>query len=856
VSDRQWGTVREDYSNDGNTWGYLTHERARSTAYRWGEDGIAGICDERGILCFSLAVWNGRDRILKERLFGLTGPEGNHGEDVKELYYYLDNTPSHSYMRFLYKYPHREFPYETLYQVNRQRSRLEPEFELLDTGIFEGNRYWDILVEYAKASPKDILIRISVHNRAERAEQLWLVPHLWFRNTWSWNLEPQPKPHIHVKSVRCILADGGGTFGSYSLTTKYESNFLFCDNESNLFSIQGPGAVRKHFKDAFHEYLVNKNTAAVNPDRIGTKACAPLVIALEGHESSMIELRLSEGNTEPAAPFDDFDSILSLRRREADEFYSSIQQDIPLEDDRLIQRQALAGMLWSKQLYCFDVRRWAHGDPVLSRAPLDRATRRNSTWQHMFADDIISMPDKWEYPWFAAWDLAFNAIPLALVDPAFAKSQLLLLTSEWYMHPNGQLPAYEWSFSDVNPPVHAWAAWRVYQIDKASRGGHGDLEFLEKLLHKLALNFTWWVNRKDSEDKNIFQGGFLGLDNIGVFDRNMSLPEGGHLEQSDGTAWMAMYALNLMRISIEIAEFKPYYQDMATKFLDHFLLIAEAMMNVGGGIRLWDEQDEFYYDVLHIPGSAPLPLRVRSLVGLIPLFAVEVLEPETLEKLPDFRRRLEWLFANRPELTTLVSRWLIPGSGERRLLSLLRGHRMKCLLRRMLNEQEFLSPYGVRGLSKFHKDHPYIFRADHEELVVRYTPGNSDSAMFGGNSNWRGPLWFPVNYLIIESLYRFHHYYGDDFKVECPTGSGSFLTLADISHELTRRLCSIFRRDKSGLRPVFGGNSTLQHDPHFRDHLLFHEYFHGENAQGLGASHQTGWTGLIATLLRRAHEEL
>jgi hypothetical protein len=818
VSDRQWGTVREDYSNDGNTWGYLTHERARSTAYRWGEDGIAGICDERGILCFSLAVWNGRDRILKERLFGLTGPEGNHGEDVKELYYYLDNTPSHSYMRFLYKYPHREFPYETLYQVNRQRSRLEPEFELLDTGIFEGNRYWDILVEYAKASPKDILIRISVHNRAERAEQLWLVPHLWFRNTWSWNLEPQPKPHIHVKSVRCILADGGGTFGSYSLTTKYESNFLFCDNESNLFSIQGPGAVRKHFKDAFHEYLVNKNTAAVNPDRIGTKACAPLVIALEGHESSMIELRLSEGNTEPAAPFDDFDSILSLRRREADEFYSSIQQDIPLEDDRLIQRQALAGMLWSKQLYCFDVRRWAHGDPVLSRAPLDRATRRNSTWQHMFADDIISMPDKWEYPWFAAWDLAFNAIPLALVDPAFAKSQLLLLTSEWYMH--------------------------------------GDLEFLEKLLHKLALNFTWWVNRKDSEDKNIFQGGFLGLDNIGVFDRNMSLPEGGHLEQSDGTAWMAMYALNLMRISIEIAEFKPYYQDMATKFLDHFLLIAEAMMNVGGGIRLWDEQDEFYYDVLHIPGSAPLPLRVRSLVGLIPLFAVEVLEPETLEKLPDFRRRLEWLFANRPELTTLVSRWLIPGSGERRLLSLLRGHRMKCLLRRMLNEQEFLSPYGVRGLSKFHKDHPYIFRADHEELVVRYTPGNSDSAMFGGNSNWRGPLWFPVNYLIIESLYRFHHYYGDDFKVECPTGSGSFLTLADISHELTRRLCSIFRRDKSGLRPVFGGNSTLQHDPHFRDHLLFHEYFHGENAQGLGASHQTGWTGLIATLLRRAHEEL
>ncbi len=856
VSDRQWGTVREDYSNDGNTWGYLTHERARSTAYRWGEDGLAGICDERGTLCFALAVWNGQDRILKERLFGLTGPEGNHGEDVKELYYYLDNTPSHSYMRFLYKYPHREFPYEALYRVNRQRSRLEPEFELLDTGIFDENGYWDVFVEYAKASPKDILIRISVHNRSDKPAQIWLIPHLWFRNTWSWDLQPQPKPRIHVASERCIIATGDEAFGSYSLTTKYESNFLFCDNETNPFSVQGPGSVRRHFKDAFHEYLVNKNATAVNPDRVGTKACAPLVMALDGHESSAIEMRLSEGSREPSTPFDDCDSLLSLRRREADEFYASIQPDITLEDDRLIQRQALAGMLWSKQLYCFDVRRWAHGDPLPSRPIPDRATRRNSTWQHMFADDIISMPDKWEYPWFAAWDLAFNAISLALVDPTFAKEQLLLLTSEWYMHPNGQLPAYEWSFSDVNPPVHAWAAWRVYQIDKAWKAGHGDLEFLEKLLHKLALNFTWWVNRKDSENKNIFQGGFLGLDNIGVFDRNMPLPGGGHLEQSDGTAWMAMYALNLMRISLEIAEFKPYYQDMATKFLDHFLLIAEAMMNVGGGIRLWDEQDEFYYDVLHIPGTAPIPLRVRSLVGLIPLFAVEVLEPETLEKLPDFRKRLEWLFTNRPELTNLVSRWLIPGSGERRLLSLLRGHRMKCLLRRMLNEEEFLSPYGVRGLSRFHKDHPYIFRKDHEELVVRYTPGDSDSAMFGGNSNWRGPVWFPVNYLIIESLYRFHHYYGDDFKVECPTGSGIFLTLADISHELTRRLCSIFRRDERGFRPAFGPTSTLQQDPHFKDYLLFHEYFHGETARGLGASHQTGWTGLIANLLRRAHEEL
>ncbi len=856
LSDRQWGTVREDYSRDGDSWGYLTHERARSTAYRWGEDGLAGICDARGSLCFALAVWNGRDRILKERLFGLAGPEGNHGEDVKELYYYLDNTPSHAYMRFLYKYPQREFPYDRLYLENRRRSRLEPEFEILDTGIFEGNRYWDIFVEYAKASPTDILIRISVHNRADNAAQIWVIPQLWFRNTWSWDPQLLPKPRIRVESARCLIAVDSEALGSYSLSTNYESNFLFCENETNASLAPGAGVEHGYFKDAFHEYLINNNTAAINPVRVGSKACAPLILRLGGNDSSAIELRLCEGSREPSAPFDDSDSLFSLRRQEADEFYTTIQGEITLEEDRLIQRQALAGMLWSKQLYCFDVRRWTHGDPTTYRPPLDSATRRNSTWQHMFAYDIISMPDKWEYPWFAAWDLAFNAIPLALVDPAFAKAQLLLLTSEWYMHPNGQLPAYEWSFSDVNPPVHAWAAWRVYQIDKASNAGRGDLEFLEKLLHKLALNFTWWVNRKDNEDKNIFQGGFLGLDNIGVFDRNMQLPGGGHLEQSDGTAWMAMYSLNLMRISIELAEFKPLYQDMATKFLDHFLLIAEAMMNVGGGIRLWDEQDEFYYDVFHIPGSALIPLRVRSLVGLIPLFAVEVLEPEVIEKLPVFRKRLEWLFANRPELTNLVSRWLVPGSGERRLLSLLRGHRMKCLLRRMLDEQEFLSPYGVRGLSKFHKDHPYVFRADHEELIVRYTPGDSDSAMFGGNSNWRGPVWLPVNYLIIESLYRFHHYYGDDFKVECPTGSGVFLTLAEISHELTRRVCSIFKRDQQGKRPLFTGRHTLQCDPHFRDYLLFHEYFHGDTAQGLGASHQTGWTGLIANLLRRTHEEL
>ncbi len=855
LSDRQWGTVREDYSPDGNSWGYLTHELARSTAYRWGEDGLAGICDEQATLCFSLALWNGKDRMLKERLFGLTGPEGNHGEDVKEIYYYLDNTPSHSYMRFLYKYPQRQFPYEKLHNENLYRTRLEPEYEILDIGTFEGNEYWDIFVEYAKASPRDILIRISAHNRAEHSAQIWLIPQLWFRNTWSWDTQPQPKPHIHLQSARSILAAGSEGFGPYSLTTKYEANFLFCDNDTNPFSTHETRVRQGYFKDAFHDYLVHRNAAAVNPGQTGTKACAPLIVSVEGKHSSVIELRLSEGRIESVPCFDDFDSLFALRRREADEFYATVQSDIPVEEDRMIQRQALAGMLWSKQLYYFDVRRWVHGDPIPSRSPLDRATRRNVTWQHVFAKDVISMPDKWEYPWFAAWDLAFNAIPLALIDPGFAKAQLLLLTSEWYMHPNGQLPAYEWSFSDVNPPVQAWAGWRVYQIDKASRGGQGDLEFLEKLLHKLALNFTWWVNRKDNEGNNIFQGGFLGLDNIGVFDRNMTLPGGGHVEQSDGTAWMAMYALNLMRISLELAESKLHYQDMATKFLDHFLLIAEAMMNVGGGIRLWDEQDEFYYDVLHVPGSAPIPLRVRSLVGLIPLFAVEVLEPEILERLPDFRKRLEWLFANRPELTNLVSRWLVPGSGERRLLSLLRGHRMKCLLRRMLDEREFLSPYGVRGLSKYHKDHPYTFRRDHEELVVRYTPGESEISMFGGNSNWRGPVWLPVNYLIIESLYRFHQYYGDDFKVECPTGSGVFMTLADISHELTKRVCSIFRRDERGLRPVFNGNETLQRDPLFRDNLLFHEYFHGESAKGLGASHQTGWTGLIANLLRRAHED-
>jgi hypothetical protein len=851
LAERQWGTVREDYSADGNAWGYFTHDAAISRAYRWGEDGLGGICDKEGRLCFAVALWNGQDRILKERLFGLTGSEGNHGEDVKELYYYLDSTPSHSYMKMLYKYPQRAFPYDEILAANRSAGKQNPEFELLDTGIFNEDRYWDIFVEYAKSTPDDILIKITCHNRGPETAELLLLPHLWFASTWSWEVTPVERPIITLHDKGAIRAHSKeGEMGDYFLYAEGDKQFLFCDNESNINRLYGLQSVGGYYKDAFHDFFVNGKNEAVNPSNTGTKACAVCKFSVAAGDSHSIRLRFVKDTTPLSQPFHNFEAIFSSRISEADEFYGEVQKSITDQDHRMIQRQAFAGMLWSKQYYHLDLRRWLSGDPAYPPPPCDRATRRNSQWLHMYANDIISMPDKWEYPWFAAWDLAFHCIPLAMIDPEFAKEQLLLLTREWYTHPNGQIPAYEWAFSDVNPPVHAWAGWRVYKMEKKASGGTGDLDFLERLFHKLSLNFTWWVNRKDTEGNNIFQGGFLGLDNIGVFDRSSKLPTGGRIEQADATAWMAMYALNMMRIALELASYRPNYQDMATKFFEHFLHIAEAMMNMSGGVRLWDPNDEFYYDVLHIPGEKSEPLRVRSLVGLIPLFAVEVLEPELLANLPDFKKRLEWLFSHRPELANLVSRWQEPGSGERRLLSLLRGHRMKKLLRRMLDETEFLSDFGIRGLSKYHLEHPYVYRHNSDSFSVKYAPAESDSYMFGGNSNWRGPIWFPVNFLLIESLQKFHHYYGNDFKVECPTGSGTFLTLREIANELTLRLCRLFERNRDGERPVFGDYELLQKSPHFRDYILFYEYFHGDSGRGVGAAHQTGWTGLIAKLIR------
>ncbi|WP_229311019.1 MGH1-like glycoside hydrolase domain-containing protein [Larkinella soli] len=846
LSERQWGTVREDYSPTGNAWAYIPHDAARSRAYRWGEEGIGGFSDDRQRLCFALALWNGRDPILKERLFGLSGPEGNHGEDVKELYYYLDGTPTHSYMKMLYKYPQQEFPYQRLVDENRNRTRKDPEFELLDTGIFDENRYFDVFPEYAKAGPDDLLIRITAHNRGTEEAELHLLPTLWFRNTWAWGYDDdQPR----------LTASEGGTIlvrhrdlGDLTFYTENAPDLLFCDNETNRERLFGAASASRFPKDGINDFVVDGRPEAVNPDRSGTKAAAHYRFQVPAGQAVSVRLRLAAPGL--ARPFDDFDACFDLRIREADAFYATLQSDTLTEDARLVQRQAFAGMLWSKQFYYYDIPQWLDGDPAQPTPPPGRKTGRNSRWRHLNNADILSMPDKWEYPWYAAWDLAFHCLPLALLDAKFAKNQLLLLTKEWYMHPNGQLPAYEWEFGDVNPPVHAWAAWRVYKIDR-KHNGRGDLRFLEEVYHKLLLNFTWWVNRKDTEGLNIFEGGFLGLDNIGVFDRSAPLPTGGYIEQADGTSWMAMYSLNLMRIALELGQYNPAYQSMATKFFEHFLYIAGAMANVGNqGINLWDEEDEFFYDVLHSPDHHRIRLKVRSMVGLIPLFAVEVLDEDLLANQPEFLERLNWFLENRPDLSNLVSRWQEPGKGARHLLSLLRGHRMKCLLRRMLDEAEFLSDYGVRALSRYHRDHPYVFRADGATFTVAYQPAESDSALFGGNSNWRGPIWFPVNYLLIESLQRFHHYYGDDFRVEYPTGSGQFATLSEIAQALTARLAGLFLRDADGRRAVFGENEKLQTDPHFRDYILFYEYFHGDNGRGIGAGHQTGWTGLIAKLLQ------
>ena len=823
LSERQWGTVREDYSAGGTAWEYLPHDHARSRAYRWGEDGIAGMSDSDQLVCLSLALWNGQDAILKERLFGLTNSQGNHGEDVKEAYFYLDATPTHSYLKMLYKYPQRAYPYADLVEENARRGTDVPEYELIDTGVFAENRYFDVFVEYAQAEPGDLLMKVTAWNRGPDAAPLHLIPQLILRNTWTW--EPgTDKPTLHAVGDTAVAIEPDA-LGMSHLYFDGDPQVLFTENESNsrrLWNFGGAG----FFKDGFHERIVEGNLQSVNAANVGTKAAIWHEFSIPPGERCECRLRLSRRAQQD--PFDDFEACLDLRRTEADQFYGDLQAGMTSADERAVQRQAFAGMIWSKQFYHFDVHRWLKGDPGQPPPPTQRKHGRNAEWRTLNNADVISMPDKWEYPWYASWDLSFHCISFALIDAHFAKHQLVLLTREWYMRPNGQIPAYEWAFGDVNPPVQAWAAWRVYQIDRKQNGGTGDLEFLERVFHKLMLNFTWWVNRKDQLGRNVFQGGFLGLDNIGVFDRSAKLPTGGYINQSDGTSWMAMYALNLMRIALELAEHNHVYEDIASKFFEHFLSIAEAMACMyGGESGLWDDEDKFYYDVLNLPNDERIRMRLRSIVGLIPLFAVETLEPEMLERMPGFHKRLEWFLNHRPDLAGLVSHWQDPGRGERRLLSLLRGHRMKQLLKRMLDETEFLSEFGVRAMSREYLEHPYEFKVDGVDLVVHYTPAESDTRVFGGNSNWRGPIWFPLNYLIIESLQKFHHYYGNDFKVECPTGSGKFATLDEVATELSHRLSRIFLKDGDGNRAVLRQYPQLQTDPWYRDYVPFYEYFDG-----------------------------
>jgi len=857
VSDRAWGTVREDYSATGEAWDYFPHDHARSRAYRWNEDGLAAICDRHQYVCFGVALWNEKDAILKERLFGLTGSEGNHGEDVKEYYFHLDSTPTHSYMKFLYKYPQRTFPYAQLVEENRWRSKEDPEFELLDTGAFDENRYFDVVVEYAKGAPEDILIRITAHNRGPEAAPIHLLPTVWFRNTWSWS-RGGAKPGA-VKSDlnrKCdAIALEHPQCGKLWLYCAENPELLFTENETNTRRLYGyPGP--EYAKDGINDYVVAGRADAVNPAQTGTKATARYFAIVPAGENFQIKLRLTKDQW-PAQknPLEnDFDRVFAQRIREADEFYAAITPDSLSADGRNVLRQAFAGLLWSKQFYHYVQRDWLAGDPAQPAPPDSRKFGRNSDWPHIYNADVISMPDKWEYPWYAAWDLAFHCVPLALVDPDFAKEQLVLFLREWYMHPNGQLPAYEWALGDVNPPVHAWAAWRVYKIEKKRRG-KGDRAFLERVFQKLMLNFTWWVNRKDAEGMNVFQGGFLGLDNIGVFDRSAPLPTGGHIEQSDGTAWMAMYTLNMLAIALELASGNPAYEDVASKFWEHFLYIARAMSHRGdGGHSMWNDEDGFFYDVLHLPDGQRTPMKVRSMVGLVPLFAVQTLEPELLDRLPGFKRRLEWFVENRPDLTENAACMKTPGMRERRLLSIVDGHKLRSVLRYLLDESEFLSPYGIRALSRFHRDNPYVLHVNGTEHRVDYQPAESKSGLFGGNSNWRGPIWFPMNFLLVEALQKFHHYYGEDFKVEFPARSGSMLTLAEVSTEISRRLNRIFLRGDEARRPVAGGLQPFQNDPHWKDLVLFHEYFHGDTGAGVGANHQTGWTALVAKLLTQSGE--
>jgi hypothetical protein len=868
LAERAWGTVREDYSADGDAWVYFPHHQARARAYRWNEDGLLGISDERQLLCFALALWNGADPHLKERPFGLANAEGNHGEDVKELYYYLDNLPSHAYMKGLYKYPKRAFPYDDLVRENGRRNRDEAEYELLDTGIFDDDRYFDVLIEYAKAAPDDILIRFTVTNRGTEAAALELLPTLWFRNTWAWGYDDR-RPHIaaaepHADKVEAaaatVLRAEHHALGTYWLVGEHlpqAPESLFTDNDSNVRRLFGDAAAPAgYFKDGIDDYVVGGERDAVNPACTGTKAALRYRLDIAPGAAQTVRLRLTTQVPQAAAFGAPFDQVFEQRRREADAFHATLAPAHLNEDTRNVQRQAFAGLLWNKQFYNYNVMKWLHGDPAQPLPPDARWCGRNREWLHVNANAVMSMPDKWEYPWFAAWDLAFHCIPLALVDADFAKEQLILLLREWFTHPNGQVPAYEWSLGDVNPPVHAWAALRVFRIERRLRGS-GDLRFLKRVFHKLLLNFTWWVNRKDPEGRNVFQGGFLGLDNIGVFDRSAAPPFDGTIDQSDGTSWMAMYCLNMLAIALELARQDDSYEDVATKFLEHFFYISQAMNDRPAargddGVDLWDEEDGFYYDLLRFTGGGQRFLRVRSWVGLIPLLAVETLDADLLDALPQFRARMDWFLGHRPDLCRNAASVTRPGRDGRRLFAVVNELRLRKILARVLDEGEFLSPYGIRSVSRFHRDHPFRIALDGHCYEVGYQPAESDSGLFGGNSNWRGPVWFPLNYLLIEALQKFDFYHCSGFSVECPLGSGRMLTLGRVARELSQRLIRIFLRAEDGRRPVFGGSEKLQTDPNFRDLISFHEYFHGDNGAGLGASHQTGWTALVAKLIQQS----
>ncbi len=856
LSERQWGTVREDYSQDGNAWGYFNHDQARSRAYRWGEDGLAGISDDRQLLCFALALWNGKDPILKERLFGLTNSEANHGEDVKEYYFYLDSTPTHSYMKYLYKYPQAAYPYANLVETNSRRGRHEWEYELLDTGVFDQDRYFDVFVEYAKASSEDILIQITVCNRGPESATLDVLPTVWFRNVWSWGGNV-PRPGLrqvyHDEDIGVIMA-GVPELGERFFYCEGAAALLFTENETNTERLSGFPNRTPFVKDGINNYIIHGRQDAVNPKKMGTKASIHYPLTVGAGESRTLRLRLSDVSplavipveNEQVGPFGSgFDAMIRVRREEADEFYASVIPSTLHPDAVNVMRQALAGMLWSKQYYYYDVEQWLverGADPL---DPMRRASPRNGGWQHMYNADILSMPDKWEYPWYAAWDLAFHVLALSLVDEDFAKGQLDLILRERYLHPSGQLPAYEWNFGDVNPPVHAWATIFTYRLQKTRRG-QNDVEWLERAFHKLVLNFTWWVNRKDRSGNNVFEGGFLGLDNIGVFDRSAPLPTGGYLEQADGTAWMALFCQNMLEISVELALERPAYLDMCVKFFEHFLWIASSMMHTGEDTGMWDEEDGFFYDVLRLPDGGAQRLKVRSIVGLLPFCAVTVFEGAGLAAYPELRQRFRRFLKARPELTAFIHDPGKPGQADRRLAAILNETKLRRVLAKMLDEKEFLSPYGIRSISRYHAEHPYVFRVEDQEYRVPYLPAESDTGMFGGNSNWRGPIWMPVNSLIIRALLQYHTYYGNALTVECPTGSGRQMNLYQVAEEITRRLASIFLRNSEGRRPVYGGIGKFQDDPHWRDYLLFFEYFHGDNGAGLGASHQTGWTGIIA----------